>query len=486
MALTGCPKEERQSLPPIRSAGAEPKPKASLKAEPAPTPKGKPAPQATPPPNPKPPPRTAPSPTGKRVLAHAPVAAQRYPSTRTLSPLTSVVAANIQAIAGRNIGLRDDTFMKVGASGSAAPFLLKCLATSDVVLGDFNHLENTLRALRLSRATPLERDSLAAKPGKTARWAITGDRDRLSPLEKEIEATKGRFALVHYGTNDMHMAGTFADALHPFARNLLRIVDGLTSKGIIPSLGTLSPRLDRKDANFWVPTYNQVVRAIAQARSVPLLDMHTAMLALPNHGRAADNLHANVYRSKSAARPCVFTEKGLQYAYNVRNYLSLKLIDQMRRILRREEYDDEEADPILLGEGSAAGPYRVDALPFADLRDIRRSRHMALNLTTCAAGKPPAKTGPEVVYELTLKKPSRLRIVAVNLLETDVDLYLMPGKGDACYRHAGQHVEGKFPAGTVRIAVDTRLLGDTPKWGEFALTIVECDAEDAACDTPAW
>ena len=499
--MTACPKEPKPSLPPLRapnSSGADAPSAATSSPElkgPSPTPPSvtsSPALDALQ----KPSRRSAivdranrPSNTAQprtEPVRLSGIAPQRYPARRTLSPMTPGVAANIHAIAGRNVGLSEDVFIKVGASGSATPHLLGCLATRDVVLGDFKALSGTLEAFRRGPRKPLERKSLAARPGKTARWALTPTAQGTSPLAQEVAEMAGRFALVHYGTNDMHMATRFVDALHPFARHLTTIVDRLAAQGVVPALGTLSPRLDRPDADHWVPVYNQVVRAVAQARAVPLLDMHAAMLALPNLGRAADALHANMLVDGGRARPCVFTERGLRYAYNVRNYLSLRLLDQLRRIARRESYDAEEGDPALPGDGSPKTPWRIDGLPFADLRDIRRSPHLEHRSASCQAGNPPARTGPEFVYEIELKEPTRLRVVAVNLTGTDVDVYLLRADGRECLRYAGQEIAGRFVPGTYRIVVDTRLSGELPRWGEYVLVAVPCSRADKGCEAPAF
>lgn len=452
-------------------------------------------PQLKTPSRPEKPPETFPKPL---PAPKARLQAPRYPATRTLSPLTPAVAQRVRAIARKNPSLRDDVFMKVGASGSASPHLLRCLAGADVVLGGFSALESTLTALRASRAagtSPLLRKSLAAKPGMNAGWAITGSP---SPVEQEMRAISPRIAFVHYGTNDMHLAQNYAAALQSFGRNLVRLVDGLIGAGVVPTLGTLPPRLDNANADLWVPTYNQLVRAVAQSRRIPLLDMHTAMLALPNQGRAADLLHANVLRDGRRARPCVFTDRGLRFAYNVRNYLSLRVLDQVRKLVQGRAYDEEPEATPLAGVGSSGEPFVVDSLPFADLRDLRMSPHLDLDGHRCPGTKAARRTGPEYVYNLTLKKKTHLRIVAANLpnrggtsspvegskpaANTEVELVLMPDNGAGCLAFGRQRLEGSLPAGDYRIAVETTMRAGEPLWGEFAVSMVACEATDGACE----
>ena len=61
------------------------------------------------------------------------------------------------------------------------------------------------------------------------------------------------------------------------------------------------------------------VRAIAQGRGVPLVDLHHALTPLPNRGISQDGIHPSVAPSGA----CRLTSTGLQYGYNVRNLLTL-------------------------------------------------------------------------------------------------------------------------------------------------------------------
>src|SRR5690606_35465773 len=127
------------------------------------------------------------------------------------------------------------------------------------------------------------RTSQAARIGWSAWQTLSGTP---SPLARELAATEARFALVQFGTNDIEIG-----KLHHFADKLFDVVDFAIARGTIPIVFTIPPRRDRKDAAIWVPRYNAVIRGIAQARQVPLVDYHREMLRLPGVGLGKDGIH---------------------------------------------------------------------------------------------------------------------------------------------------------------------------------------------------
>ena len=143
-----------------------------------------------------------------------------YPASQFLSPLTQRVRANLKRLSEASLHLHDDRFVKVGGSGSSTPLLLSCLDRGPIELGDWEHLKPSLTRFRRQLpdgSSTFSRKSLAAKPGGTARWVLDG---APSPLEQEIQAVQPRFALVHYGTNDMLQKGTFESAAKAFNQDM--------------------------------------------------------------------------------------------------------------------------------------------------------------------------------------------------------------------------------------------------------------------------
>ncbi len=65
---------------------------------------------------------------------------------------------------------------------------------------------------------------------------------------------------------------------------------------------------------------------------MPLIDLRHALDNLQNSGIRQDGVHPTVYRHK----PGKLDEDGLQCGYNVRNYVSLKMLRQVVEILVTE------------------------------------------------------------------------------------------------------------------------------------------------------
>ena len=147
-------------------------------------------------------------------------------------------------------------------------------------LGERSDLQPTITHFLGGEAgsgSPWDRDSLAAEIGQTAAWALSGSP---APVEQELNALSPAFAVVQYGTNDMHMGSTYLSAIQPFGESMLDLTDLLLDQGVIPLLVTIPPRADSAAVDAWVPTYNAVVRGIAQGRQVPLVDLELGLRPL--------------------------------------------------------------------------------------------------------------------------------------------------------------------------------------------------------------
>jgi hypothetical protein len=243
--------------------------------------------------------------------APPPATAVLYPADRVHSPITPFVADRLAEIAGVDAALRDDVFMKAGASSTVSTSTLYCFAGSDVDLADHGALGATLDFYLggdAAGSTPFDRDTEAAEIGVHAGWAIDGDP---SPLEIEIGAIQPRLALVHYGANDMGWGATYADALDLFFVNMSTIADMLEQRGIVPVLTGISRRGDSDSADRWVDAWNATIRGIAQDRQTPFLDLELATRELEGYGLASDGLHLESYSDGA----CIFTEAGLDHGY---------------------------------------------------------------------------------------------------------------------------------------------------------------------------
>ena len=103
-----------------------------------------------------------------------------------------------------------------------------------------------------------------------------------------------------------------------------------------------------------------VIRAIAEARQVPLIDYHRELASLPDHGLGGDDLHP----SRHPEGACVLSEDGLRYGYNIRNLLTLQALDRIRRAVEEGVSAESRAAPPR-GSGAPDDPVVIDRFPFA-------------------------------------------------------------------------------------------------------------------------
>lgn len=220
-----------------------------------------------------------------------------YPEGAIHSPLPAAVAARLQAIAG-SFPRGERVFAKVGDSLTATSALLACFDGGAVELADHARLVPTIAHFARGDAagtSPYARWSIAAAGGATARDPLIGEP---STLERELAALDPRFALVMLGTNDARYGRT----LDAFGADLWTIVDYALARGTIPIVSTI-PALADPASDARVPTFNRVVRAIAQGRGIPLVDLHGALASLPARGLSADGLHPSVAPGGRACSP---------------------------------------------------------------------------------------------------------------------------------------------------------------------------------------
>lgn len=389
-----------------------------------------------------------------------------YPAGRTQSPLTPAVAAHLRAIADR-APRQPDVFSKIGASSTVSTAFLHCFAGDAIHLDGRDALRPTIDHFLTGDADgtdPYTRQSLSATVGWSARNALAGDP---SPLQQEIDATDPRFAIVMYGTNDIQRRD-----IDGYASDLFTLVDTLTAQGIIPLLSSVMPRDDDADADLLVPSYNAVVRGVAQARQVPFIDYHRELITLPDHGLGPDRLHASVYRVDGIMHPCDFRPDGLRYGYNIRNFITLEALTRVLAALTGHPAPDPPT-ALIEATGSIDDPINIPALPYTDTRDTRDSphRHFAA-YPACDAGQ--NESGPEVVYRLRLDRPTIIRAWVLDRGTVDVDLHLLGGRDAAsCLDRDHREINASLDPGEWHLVVDTFVAAAGERAGEYLLVIVE-------------
>jgi len=98
-----------------------------------------------------------------------------------------------------------------------------------------------------------------------------------------------------------------ATVLPGYFANMSDLLDALIDAGIVPIVFGISRRLDSAAADLWVQTYNAVARGLAQARSIPFIDLRLALEPLPGYGISGDDVTGTVdIDSNTAFGPMVF------------------------------------------------------------------------------------------------------------------------------------------------------------------------------------
>jgi peptidoglycan/LPS O-acetylase OafA/YrhL/lysophospholipase L1-like esterase len=366
-----------------------------------------------------------------------------YPEGARHSPIPMALVARLQSIAATSLQ-NGQVFAKVGDSISASTDFVRCFDNGSVDLAANGHLASTISYFAGSFA----RESLAARNGTTAADALAGNP---CSLDAEIDAIDSRVAVVMFGTNEAR----FAWPPDEYGTHLWSLVDRTIARGVIPILSTIPPNTAQASANARVPTYNRVVRAIAQGRGVPLVDLHRELVALPSSGMSSDGVHPSV----AANGGCILTSTGLQYGYNVRNLITLEVLARVRAALGGSAADASAATRI--GAGSASDPF-VGTLPLVDLADTAIGELVVTN-HGCSG---PVTSGHEVTYRTTLASSTSIEALVVDRPGVDVDVRIIVN--GACIASGDGRATATVGPGAIDIVVDART---TTSDGEFLLVV---------------
>ncbi|MEZ4231860.1 MAG: SGNH/GDSL hydrolase family protein [Polyangiaceae bacterium] len=406
----------------------------------------------------------------------------RYDPTLQLSPVSESVLAAARVIAQNDPSAKSDVFMKVGASGTVSKSFMYCFAGDAQPNYRVEGADELLPSVEYFRAgdaagdTPFDRPTLAAVSGRSAGWVIGGSP---SPLEQEQATLHPRFAYVNYGTNDMGLGATHLSALFPFYRNMSDLLDQLASKGVISILSGLNPRGDSDSAALWVPTYDAVTRGLAEARQLPYLSLYLASKDLPGQGLLGDGIHGNAY-SDGGSQPCVFTTAGLEYNYNVRNLLSMRLLDRLKRGVVDEESAQDASDAGYTGSGTAEDPILIDRLPFTHAGDTRLGERVLDTYPGCAASQD--ESGPEIYYRLDLTEQTSLRLLVLDRDGVDVDLHLLSApSGEGCLQRSDRALQLTLGPGSYLVSADSFVTSGSEQAGDYLFVALRCEAGDPDC-----
>ncbi len=235
--------------------------------------------------------------------------------------LDEEVRANVAAIRARNPELREDAFSKMGGSSVESRAFLHCFAAPYVELGDYQRLAPTLVAFNGESYNSFNRHSDAAGVNWNLRYVLSGKPPK---YRREIRETQARYALVLFGSNDAQNKNE-----RIYLTRLVELIDELSAMGVVPVLGSSIPRRDAS-RDLWIRRFNQITQAVAEHWKLPYVDYYAAMRVLPRKGLARDGIHPNVLGGGGLHNACQLTEDGLRYGHNVRNLLTLQMLDALR------------------------------------------------------------------------------------------------------------------------------------------------------------
>jgi hypothetical protein len=261
------------------------------------------------------------------------------------------------------------------------------------------------------------------------------------------------------GTNDTEPSGE-----HRFESNLRRLVDTILAAHVVPLLSTIPPRGDSATMNAVVPEMNAVIRAIAQARQVPYMDLWQTVVGLPDQGLVSDGVHLSVYVS-GGAHGCWLTPPALQEGMNQRNKVTLEALDRVRRFILEDE--TPEVAQARAGRGTCDDPRRIDALPFVDDGDTTAGVSVVPQYA-CGAQD---EGGPEIVYRIEVAQAeTRARVFTDE--GVDLDLHWLDGPSAAqCTARADRTLDIQAQPGVHYLAVDSFVSSGKALSGGYRLTL---------------
>jgi hypothetical protein len=458
-----------------------------------------------------------------------------YPTDQTHSPVPQSVVAQLRRIASHAApSARDNSFVKVGDSitasgaflgGSSEPDNIRSCWQDGPILheGDYHvripsdsDLAPTIRHFRTAvttalnyegkeeTVTPLGRFSIAAQVGAGAQWALGNAAD--SPVDREIAAMQPLFAWVAYGSNDVGQGGSpgsdFFDKIGTFQGSFFQLVDRVVSKGIIPVLRTLPPRLsDGGDYQFVVPAMNALIRAKAASMQTPLFDFYGALVHSPylpspiqrgehrdnDWGIGNDGLHPSQgiytqYCYGDAATP----EAGLNTGYAVEALGALRGLHRAVSavVVGVESLDDASPspDPNVIDTRMKTKVFGGEVMTWGDVRSsadeqVRTASYGACTAPNDGVRAPDGASGPAVDYSLTLSAAMSLRAIVTDGRLNAHGIYVL--NADGTCRHSGANMlAATLPAGSFTVRVHAT---DAAHTGEYAALVVECDPADARC-----
>ena len=238
---------------------------------------------------------------------------------------------------GQEMGNDPHVFIKVGDSTTEQQAFMIGFGTGEYNLGSYTDLQASIDYFSHDAFT---RDSLASESAFNSASVLDSfrvpDEGKAicqlgeKPLECEIRVMKPAFAFILFGGNEVRSSDMGLDV---YSNQIQQLIDLTTSQGVIPILTTFphAPNFHENAA-----AYNEALRSIAADQRIPLIDLETAVLTLPNGGVSEeDGFHMTMrgIRGDITDNGIMLNGEEKQYGATLRNLLTLQMLDTLRREL---------------------------------------------------------------------------------------------------------------------------------------------------------
>lgn len=256
---------------------------------------------------------------------------------------------------GKALGLEPHAFGLIGDSITASPKFMTPLVhpastVSEEVLAHLSlggeSILSRYRDVPIVAGLDSFRAPRAAKIGAPSGWAAPpGVSPDVSPVGQLIRTHRPAIVLLMFGSNDATTRFVDHAALVAgFDARMSQIVDQLEAAGVIVVLHTVPrhmrdagrPDCDTRagDLSNWrmavqTSAVSAAAAELACRRHLPLIDLRHAFDALLNHGIGPDGVHPNAHKASAGK----LDPEGLRCGYNVRNYITLRMLREIHAAL---------------------------------------------------------------------------------------------------------------------------------------------------------
>jgi hypothetical protein len=261
----------------------------------------------------------------ERAIIEATIAAERtdYPALS----LSNAALNNARAIyrRGQQRGNNPNDLMKIGESNTAGTVFLCPFHYGNFDLASFSYLQGVINQFQPSGS--FCRFNITAQTGYSTgtllddTWAAVVSPDCQAgetPIDCEYRLHRSSYAAIYIGIADQ---GFFTG--REFRDNLTRMIRTLSGYGVVPILTTYPMADGFNDGR--PQEFNTIIREVAAAQSVPLIDLRAALYTYANRGTGGDGYHLSV-------RDPEFTSFGGDqdnFGRSLRELLTLQMLNEL-------------------------------------------------------------------------------------------------------------------------------------------------------------